>query len=170
MEQPRATLQTIDGKSVLRFERHLAHPRGKVWKAVTDPAELKHWFPAGVETELRLGAPIRFTFPDEAPLDVGGDGEILELDPLKLFAFRWNADVLRFELVPDGSGCLLLFSQMLGGGRIGGLAAGRNAVGWDVCFDGLAAWLAGRTAQPPAEWLGPMERATSRSSGSPRGR
>ncbi len=36
--------------------------------------------------------------------------------------------------------------------------AGRDAVGWDVCLDGLVAWLAGRTSEPPAEWLGPMER------------
>lgn len=84
MDQPRAALQTIDGKPVLRFQRRLGHPPHKVWKAISDPAELRHWFPAEVETELRPGAGMRFTFPDEAPIDAGGEGEILGLDPRSL--------------------------------------------------------------------------------------
>jgi len=122
----------IDGRPVLRFERQLAHPPAKVWKAITDPAEMAHWFPAAVDfpgavdTELKPGATMRFTFPDAAPLDTTGEGEILEFDPPKVYAFRWNTDVLRFELVPDGSGCRLVFSQTLGGGWVGRLAAGRS--------------------------------------------
>lgn len=30
--------------AILRFERRLAHPRGVVWKAITDPKELAAWF------------------------------------------------------------------------------------------------------------------------------
>jgi uncharacterized protein YndB with AHSA1/START domain len=30
-------LRRIDGKPVLRFERVLAHPPAKVWRAVTEP-------------------------------------------------------------------------------------------------------------------------------------
>ena len=152
-----ANLETIGGNAVLRFERRLAHPVAKVWKAVSDPAEMRHWFPAMLETELRIGAPIRFVFPDEAPVDEGGDGEILELDPPKVFAFRWSHDVLRFELVPDGDGCLLYFSQTLGGGAVGRLAAGRNAAGWDHCLATLAARLDDRAAEPFTEWVAAME-------------
>lgn len=157
VDEPRAALQTIDGKAVLRFERKLAHTPAKVWKAITEPAEMAHWFPAMVETELRPGAVMSFTFPEDAPVDTTGDGEILEFDPPKVYAFRWNFDVLRFELIPDGSGCHLLFSQTFGGGWVGGLAAGRNAIGWDVCLDVLAAHLAGQVFEPPTDWLGPME-------------
>ncbi|MGH3917390.1 MAG: SRPBCC family protein [Pseudonocardiaceae bacterium] len=170
MDEPQAALQTIDGRPVLRFERQLAHPPAKVWKAITDPAEMAHWFPAAVDfpaptdlpdtadTELKPGATMRFTFPDTAPLDVTSEGEVLEFDPPKVYAFRWDTDVLRFELVPDGSGCRLLFSQTLGGGWVGGLAAGRNATGWDVCLDTLQAYLAGQNFPQPTDWLGPMER------------
>lgn len=158
MDEPQATFQTIDGSPVLRFERQLAHPPAKVWKAITEPAEMAHWFPAAVDTELKPGASMRFTFPDEAPLDANNEGEILEFDPPKVYAFRWNTDVLRFELVPDGSGCRLVFSQTLGGGWVGRLTAGRTATGWDVCLDTLRAHLAEQDFPQPTDWLGPMER------------
>lgn len=161
-EQPARTGNTValhlDGDtSVLRFERRLAHSPAKVWKAITDPAEMAHWFPAEVRTELKAGAKMDFTFPEGAPVDSGGDGEILEFDPPKVYAFRWNDDVLRFELLADGSGCLLVFSHTLGGGGLGRLGAGRDAVGWDVCLDALQALLAGDTAEQPTDRLGPME-------------
>jgi len=152
-----ANLETIGGKPVLRFERRLAHPVEKVWRAVSDPAELEHWFPAMLETELKVGAPITFVFPEEAPVDTTGHGEILELDPPKVFAFRWNHDVLRFEVVPDGEGCRLYFTQTLGGGPLGRLAAGRNAAGWDHCLAALAARLDEREAEPFTEWMSAME-------------
>ncbi|MCO1580706.1 SRPBCC domain-containing protein [Crossiella sp. SN42] len=73
-----------NARPVLRFERRLRHPPEKVWRAVTDPAHLKHWFPAELQTEQRIGAPITFVFPGaEAP---PGSGEILEFDPPRVFA------------------------------------------------------------------------------------
>ncbi len=154
----RATLRTIDGRPVLHFERLLRHSPAKVWRAVTDPAEMTHWFPAAVEAELRPGAPIRFTFPAEAVVDGTWDGEVLEVDPEKVFMFRWNTDVLRIELFPEGDGCLLSFTQTLGGGWAGRLGAGRTAAGWDQCLDQLAARLDGTTAVPRTDWLTPMAR------------
>jgi uncharacterized protein YndB with AHSA1/START domain len=151
-------MQTIGGKPVLRLERRLAHSPEKVWRAVTDPAEAVHWFPAKIETDLEVGARMRFTFADEAPIDANSEGEILEFDPPKVYSFRWNTDVLRFELVPDGSGCLLVLTQTIGGaGWVQRLTAGRNAVGWDVCLDALSARLDGLPFEEPTEWLGPIE-------------
>ncbi|TWP46505.1 hypothetical protein FKR81_35675 [Lentzea tibetensis] len=146
-----AELLTVDGKPVLRFERRLAHPPAKVWRAITDPGELKHWFPAAVSIE---GTRMTFTFPDEAPVDDVSSGEVLTFDEPRVFAFRWNHDVLRFEIVPDGDGCRLLMTQVLGDG---GLSAGRNAIGWDVCLDTLVARLSDVEFTPPSDWLGPME-------------
>jgi uncharacterized protein YndB with AHSA1/START domain len=147
-----ATLDTIGGKTVLRFERRLAHAPEKVFRAISDPAELPYWFPARMETELRPGAAIRFTFEehdDEAP-----GGEILEVDPPKLLVYTWGDDVLRWEIVPEGDGCRLYFSQTLAedgasGGRPG---VARNAAGWDVCLARLAARLDGEPA-PEIEWF-----------------
>jgi uncharacterized protein YndB with AHSA1/START domain len=152
----RATLRTIDGQPVLRFERRLRHSPAKVWRAVTEPAEMAHWFPAAVEAELRPGAPMRFTFPEEAVVDGTWDGEVLEVDPQKVYMFRWNADVLRIELIPDGDGCLLVLTHTLGGGSAGRLGAGRTAAGWDQCLDVLGARLDGTTVEPRTDWLTPM--------------
>ncbi|PRX49459.1 uncharacterized protein YndB with AHSA1/START domain [Prauserella shujinwangii] len=153
MTDHKATLQTIAGNPVLRFERRLAHPPEKVWRAITEPGELAHWFPSTVELSPEVGAAMRFTFESEGD---GGTGEVLEFDPPKVFAFRWNHDVLRFEIVPDDGGCLLLFSHTLGGGRLGELGAGRNAAGWDTCLAALLAHLGGQRAEEP-EMLPRME-------------
>jgi uncharacterized protein YndB with AHSA1/START domain len=135
----------IDGQPVLRFERHLPHLPAKVWKAITEPGELVHWFPARVETALRAGAPMRFTF-DDWDIDPT-EGEILELDPPKVFAYRWQQDVLRWELTPDGTGCRLVFTHSLSAtGPFGGVVAtARHAAGWDACLDQLLAQLDGRS-------------------------
>lgn len=152
-----ATLHTVNGEPTLRFERRLRHSPAKVWRAVTDPAELAAWFPAAVETELRPGAPMRFTFSGDAPVDGDWDGEVLEVDEPKVFMFRWSKDVLRIELIPDGDGCLLVFTQTIGGGRTGLLEVGRTAAGWDRCLDELGARLDGTTLPERTDWLSPME-------------
>lgn len=151
-----AKLDSVAGAAVLRFERRFKHPVAKVWRAITEPAEMAHWFPAAVETELEIGAPMTFTFPAAAPLDGARGGEILELDPPEVYAFRWHNDVLRFELVPDGDGCVLHFTQTLGGGDLGRLAAGRNAAGWDHCLAALDARLEDRDPEPFTDWLAAM--------------
>ncbi|HEX6077857.1 MAG TPA: SRPBCC family protein [Micromonosporaceae bacterium] len=145
-----ATLDTVGGTSVLRFERHLAHPPQRVWSLVSDPAELAHWFPAAVTyaTEPRPGVGVRFRFEGQ---DTDTTGEILEYEPPKLFSLRWQDDVLRFELVPDGDGCRLLFTHVISDSMGGALAAGRNAAGWDTCLEALAAYLDGRDLKPLEE-------------------
>jgi uncharacterized protein YndB with AHSA1/START domain len=151
-----ATLTYVNGEPTLRFERLLRHAPAKVWRAVTDPAELKHWFPTAVEAELRPGAPMRFTFPEEAVVDGTWEGEVLEVDEPKVFMFRWNEDVLRIELIPTNDGCRLVFTQTIGGGQIGLLGAGRTAAGWDTCLDQLVAQLDGTTVPERTDWLTPM--------------
>ncbi|MEU5881025.1 SRPBCC family protein [Spirillospora sp. NPDC047279] len=152
-----ATLRTVDGVPTLRFERRLRHPVEKVWRAVSDPEEMGAWFPAAVEAELRPGAPMRFVFPEEAPVEENWDGEVLEVDPPKVFMFRWHEDVLRFELVPQNGGCLLVFTQTIGGGDIGLLGAGRTAAGWDTCLEVLAGGLEGREVPTAEDWLTPIQ-------------
>lgn len=149
----RATKEMVGGKPVLRFERRLAHPPEKVWRAITDPDEVVHWFPTSIETELKPGAPMKFVMTE--PMESVDTGEVLEVDPPKVFAFRWDTDVLRFELVPDGDGCRLYFTHTLGGGSAWGdeRYAAQHAAGWDSCLNVLEARLDGR--EPPAEdeWI-----------------
>src|ERR1700679_3555266 len=50
-----ADLQTIDGRPALRFERYLDHPVERVWRAVSEPAEVRRWMPAAADCTLTLG-------------------------------------------------------------------------------------------------------------------
>ncbi|WP_280506611.1 SRPBCC domain-containing protein, partial [Nocardia farcinica] len=155
MTDPRAHLHTLDGAPTLRMERRFAHPPEKVWRAISDPREMAAWFPATVDTEVRPGATMRFTFAD-APdtTDATSEGEVLEVDPPKVYMFRWNRDVLRFELVPDGAGTLLVFTHVLGGGAAGRRGAARTAVGWAPCLAALAPALDGAApAMTAGAWL-----------------
>jgi uncharacterized protein YndB with AHSA1/START domain len=141
----------------LHFERRFAHPVEKVWRAISDPAELAHWFPCRVELdELRVGAPLRFVFPaDMAP---PMDGAVTALDPPRLLAFSWGEDELRFELEHDGEGCRLRFTDALGERD----KAARDAAGWDVCLETLEQRLDGRETaapgtRPSGAWRGHYE-------------
>jgi uncharacterized protein YndB with AHSA1/START domain len=143
---PDGTLHTEDGLTVLRFERHLAHPAAKVWHALTDAEALRHWFPQDVTADLRPGGKMLFTFRESG--DYGGippfEGEVLECEPPRVLAYRWGTDLLRWELQPTGDGCLLIFTDTL---TERGKAA-RDGAGWHVCLDALQAWVDG--AEPPA--------------------
>lgn len=142
------SFRTVNGRPALVFERTLAHPAQAVWRAVTDPVELAHWFPAEVAFD---GDAMTFTFPGgEAP---PSQGRVLERDEPHLFAFAWNDDVLTFELSEDGAGCLLRFTHVLARRD----EAARNAAGWHVCLDRLVLRLAGSdttapTGEPTDEW------------------
>jgi uncharacterized protein YndB with AHSA1/START domain len=150
------TYVELDGRPALRFERRLAHPVDAVWRAVTEPEELAQWFPAAVEVEPRPGGAMAFHFPGgEAP---DSAGEVLEHDPPRVFAFRWNDDELRFELEADGGdGCVLRFTHILDARD----RAARDAAGWHVCLDQLERRLAGAgdgpATGPTEDWRGLYE-------------
>jgi uncharacterized protein YndB with AHSA1/START domain len=129
----------------LRFERHLHHPVAKVWRAITDPSELAHWFPSAVEGDMRTGSELTFRF-EHMPLDAPATmtGSVTDYDPPRLLAFYWGDDHLRFELEPvDRDGCLLRFTVVLDAED----KAARDAAGWHHCLDGLERHL---SEEPPA--------------------
>jgi uncharacterized protein YndB with AHSA1/START domain len=135
------TLEQTDHGWKLRFVRHLPHPPHKVWRALTDPDEMRAWFPADMEGERRVGAHLRFPFREEEGDTT--DGEMLVYDPPTVLAYRWDVEMLRFELHPTDAGCTLTFTSTLA--DVG--TAARDGAGWDVCLDLLAHDLAGTT--PP---------------------
>jgi uncharacterized protein YndB with AHSA1/START domain len=148
-----ATLQNAAGQSTLRFERRLAHSPEKVWKAITDPAELTHWFPQDVVGTFAPGAKLRFAFRGERPVidgEVIGDftGEVLEFDPPRVLAYTWAGDTLRWTLTPDGDGCLLVFTDTFADHT----KAARDGAGWHVCLEALDARLDGTPGPSGTRW------------------
>ncbi|GAB2522623.1 SRPBCC family protein [Nocardiopsis aegyptia] len=154
MAQPTATLRVVAGDAVLLLDRRVAADPERVWRAVSDPAELARWFPAAVEGELRVGGHLRFSFSD-APADAGdgGEGQVTEFDPPRVFGFLWSRDALRFEVAPDdaGSGTRFTLTHVAGGGALGRIAAARTAHGWDTCLAALEAHLEGRDPEAASE-------------------
>ena len=133
--------QLSDGRWRLRFTRALAHPPEKVWRAITEPEHLAHWFPTTIEGDRAAGAPLRF---GPAPgMGEGFDGEVLAYEPPAVLEFRWGTDVLRLEVEPDGDGSRLTLLDTID--ELG--KAARDGAGWHTCLDQLDHHLDGTT--PP---------------------
>lgn len=155
-----ASLHTDTGRDTLRFERRLRHDVERVWRAVTDPDELREWFPSAVSYEPRVGAPMEFDFGGEHGLATM-PGEVLEWDPPRVFAFVWNEDVLRFELqAAAGGGTELVFTHAFA--HEPGKPA-RDAAGWEACLEAFEALLSGADRRGRNAGV-PTPRPTSRSS------
>lgn len=69
-------------------------------------------------------------------------GEVLAVEPERLLEFRWGKHILRCELIPDGDGCRLLFSETFEDASWGA----RNAAGWEYCLENLETILRGAAA------------------------
>jgi uncharacterized protein YndB with AHSA1/START domain len=124
------SLETIDGRPALRFERRLDYPVERVWRAITEPEELAHWFVAPVHWKPELG---------ETWDAMGKAGEITELDAPRVLAWRWGEEAFRFELGSEHDGCLLVFTHVF---EVRALGA-QHAAGWEAYLNRLDSHLAG---------------------------
>lgn len=161
MSQEHTRLGTVerDGDKLrLRYERNLAHPPATVWRALTESAGLRHWFPADIVGDRAAGAEVQLPFwpegaqesmemLDEAGVDTTDmdpnealPGLIRAFDPPRLFELVWGnpdgeADVLRFELEPNDGGTRLVFTTWPG--EPGPLGHAGTGAGWHSCLDAL---------------------------------
>lgn len=60
-------------------------------------------------------------------------------EPPRVLAGSWYGDALRFELLSDGEGCVLVFTHAFADRD----KAARDAAGWDRCFARFDALLGG---------------------------
>jgi uncharacterized protein YndB with AHSA1/START domain len=140
------TLDRQGGRWTLAFSRKLAHPREKVWRAVTEPEHLAVWYPQEIVGERKAGAPLRFVSSEGD----GFDGQMLVFDPPSVMEFTWGTDLLRIELAADGAGTVLTLTDSFDDAG----KAARDAAGWHECLDLLVSDLDG--TPPPVQgetWL-----------------
>jgi uncharacterized protein YndB with AHSA1/START domain len=139
-------LDEVDGRWRVTFRRELAHPAGKVWRAVTEPDHLAEWFPTTIDGDRSAGSRLVFRFRD-------GEGDPFEgtmhaFEPPTLMELDWGPDRIRIEIESTGSdACVLTLSDTF---EEQGKVA-RDAAGWHVCLDTLGAWLDGRSRGRSAE-------------------
>lgn len=125
------TLETIDGRPTLRFERSLTHSVERVWQAVSVPAELERWFPAAVDWTPAVGE----TF------EAGGATlEVTEVDPPHRLAWTYAGLPQSFELVAEGDGCRLIFTHAVDAGLT---RVAQTATGWETYLSRLDPHLRG---------------------------
>jgi len=133
-----ATLETnASGYNyTLSIERRFDHPPKKVWRVITKRELLKQWFPCDVVGDWKVGAKLDFIFPPEQAVDIPDEdlhGEVLAVDEPQLLEFRWGTHSMKFELKPDGDGCLFRLAEAFDEKAW----CARNAAGWEMCIESL---------------------------------
>lgn len=122
--------------AAVRLERQLPDPPPVIWSALTDPEQLKAWFPCEVSVadgRWQVGAALTFRFPVDTMDGLTLTGEVLELDEPRRLAYTWGEELLRFELVPNDGGTTLVLVH-----ELEPPTAARSAAGWEDCLDRLA--------------------------------
>jgi uncharacterized protein YndB with AHSA1/START domain len=122
----------------LVLTRELRHPPEKVWRALTEPEQLREWAPFDADGNLgTAGASVTLTTVG-APKDYASATTITRAEPPKLLEYNWGGGDMRWELEGVGSGTrLTLWAQ------IDKRFIAMGAAGWHVCLDVLEHLLGG---------------------------
>jgi uncharacterized protein YndB with AHSA1/START domain len=123
----------------LAMVRELEQPAARVWRALTDPAELRQWAPFDAERDLGKTGHTTLTMagaPDPEPLEA----EVRRADSPRLLEYTWGEDVLRWELekTPSGGTRLTLRHTLDDRSWIP-----KAAAGWHICLDVAERMIAG---------------------------
>ena len=121
----------------LILTRELRHAPAKVWRALTDRAELREWAPFDADRDLGTVGPVKLSTV-AAPVAQVSDSIVTRAEPPKLLEYKWGENDLRWELEPMGGGTRLTLWHNIGRQWIA-----MGAAGWHICFDVLEQFLTG---------------------------
>jgi uncharacterized protein YndB with AHSA1/START domain len=134
-------------KWTLVLVRDLSHPPAQVWKALTDPEQLREWAPFDSDRNLGAVGTAKLSTVG-APSPLVSETQVKRADPPKLLEFNWGAQDIRWELEPlTGGGTRLTLWHNIDRHYIS-----MGAAGWHICFDVLQRLLAG---EPIGRRVGP---------------
>lgn len=125
-----------DGRAVISFERHLAHPVDEVWRALTTPGEMVRWWGEG-SVDLVEGGRFDVTWlnTDDEGNRAAMKATITRLDSPRLLETDGDEHgVLRWELEPEGEGTRLRFTSTL---ELPDRFRTRHIAGWHWHLDAL---------------------------------
>ena len=128
-----------DGENwTLVLVRELRHSPEKVWRALTDPAQLREWAPFDADGNLgTVGATVRLTTVG-TPSPHVTETTVTQADPPKLLEYKWGDNDTRWLLQPAGQGTRLTLWT-----KIDRRYIAMGAAGWHICFDVLDGLLGG---------------------------
>lgn len=117
--------------------RELRHSPGKVWQALTDPAELREWAPFDADRNLGTTGPAKLSTVGARGTHIS-EGSVKRAEAPRVLEFSWGANDMRWELEPLANGTRLTLWH-----DIGRRFVAMGAAGWHICFDVLDRFLAG---------------------------
>ena len=134
-----AKIQKDGEQWTLIVVRELRHPPEKVWKALTDPAHLSEWAPFDADRDMTTVGPVKLSTVG-TPTPQVSESTVKRADPPKLLEFSWGGSDLRWELDPLGDrGTRLTLWH-----NIDRRFISWGAAGWQICFDVLERFIAGK--------------------------
>jgi uncharacterized protein YndB with AHSA1/START domain len=97
----------------VRKKVYIAARAEKVFEVITDSIHWDKYFTTGMKLEPRAGGACNFRWKNWGPdlINLESPGQVIEIEPPKLFVFRWGRPGLettaRLELEPKGEGTVL---------------------------------------------------------------
>jgi len=136
--------------------RDLSHPPAKVWKALTDPEDLREWAPFDSDRNLGTVGPARLSTVG-APTPHVSETQVKRAEAPRVLEFDWAGGDMRWELEPRAGGTRLTLWTSIDRRYIS-----MGASGWHICLDVLQRLLEGqpigRLAGPAAMKVGGWQR------------
>ena len=133
-----AEVQKDGEKWTLVLVREMRHSPEKVWKALTDPAQLREWAPFDADGSLgKVGSTVKLTTVG-APTPHITESKVTRADPPKLLEYKWGDFNMRWQLEPVGAGTRLTLWT-----NIDRRFISMGAAGWHVALDVLDQLLSG---------------------------
>ena len=127
--------------------RDLPQSPSTVWKALTDPDQLREWAPFDADRDLGAVGTARLTTVG-APTPQVHESRVKRADAPRLLELTWGEQDIRWELEPlSGGGTRLTLWHNIERGFIS-----MGAAGWHICLDVLDRFAAG---QPIGRIVGP---------------
>jgi uncharacterized protein YndB with AHSA1/START domain len=116
--------------------RELAHAPATVWKALTEPGQLREWAPFDSDRDLGSLGPAKLSTVGTSQVS---ETEVKRAEAPGLLEFSWGGQDIRWELepLPQGRTRLTLWHN------IDRRYISMGAAGWHICFDVLERMLAG---------------------------
>ena len=129
--------------------RELRHSPEKVWRALTDPAQLHEWAPFDADGSLcTAGSTVKLTTVG-APTPHVTETTVTRADAHKVLEYKWGGNDMRWELEALVGGTRLTLWTSINRRFIA-----MGAAGWHICLDVLDHLLngtpLGRTVGPEA--------------------
>ncbi len=130
-----AEVQKDGEKWTLILVRELRHPPAKVWRALTEPEQLRQWAPFDADRSLATVGTARLSTAGTPQV---AETRVTRAEAPRLLDYTWGDIELRWELEPLGGGTRLKLWT-----HIDRRFVSMGAAGWHICFDVLERFLAG---------------------------